>query len=516
MRAVFNFSYLLLALALIATVGRAQDICTDQCQPKKPSCREGEAPTGVPQAWPLTTTNNIFIRTTLFYDAIKDVFIDNINGMCMAQDAKVAQYRCFLTMILFLRMFSSHTLTAQTIVKKVLTPNLLNQLSGTARVETASDWPSKKITQWLIVLSKNAVLPAGPPQQEAPEESSDEHQGNKDELTKSFHAFMAELHEREQWEERLERTQCANCTLPPESPVLTDCKHMYCSECFHMLEEKKVDGAMKRVCQKKCRDVIGATALLGTLENMPSEAVISINEDILESPKRSKPKKKKKETNSPANAEGAESDKHEDEENDTDWVQACGCKMPSAKLSKITQIVSEWMQGDSKVKVVIFTQFLRFIDILAGICREKKWRFARLTGTMSVAAREESLTEFRENENVQVLIASLKAGGVGLDMSMASKCIIVDLWWNEGIQQQAFCRLLRIGQKNTVEVVKLIAGETIDDYMHRLQTEKTRGINKTMGEDVLARRDNIFRLIEMFADVTHLESGGFTIQSRKQ
>jgi hypothetical protein len=65
-------------------------------------------------------------------------------------------------------------------------------------------------------------------------------------------------------------------------------------------------------------------------------------------------------------------------------------------------------------------------------------------------------------------------------------------------------------------VVKLIAGETIDDYMHRLQTEKTRGINKTMGEDILARRDNIFRLIEMFADVTHLESGGFTIQSRKQ
>lgn len=65
-------------------------------------------------------------------------------------------------------------------------------------------------------------------------------------------------------------------------------------------------------------------------------------------------------------------------------------------------------------------------------------------------------------------------------------------------------------------MVKLIAGETIDDYVHRLQTEKTRGINKTMGEDILARRDNIFRLIEMFADVTHLESGGFTIQSRKQ
>lgn len=304
---------------------------------------------------------------------------DAVAKMCTAQDAKVAQYRCFLTMILFLRMFSSHTLTAQSIVKKVLTPNLLNQLSGIARGETASDWPSKKITLWLIALSKNAVLPADPPQQEAPQESSDEHQGNKDELIESFHEFMAELHEREQWEERLERTQCANCTLLPESPVLTDCKHMYCSECFHMLEEKEVDGAMKRVCLKKCRDVIGATALLGTLENMPSEAVISINEDILKSPKRSKSKKTRKEANSPANAEGAESDKHEDEDNEKDWVQACGCKMPSAKLSKITQIVSGWMQEDSKVKVVIFTQFLRFIDILAGICREKKWRFARVS-----------------------------------------------------------------------------------------------------------------------------------------
>lgn len=58
---------------------------------------------------------------------------------------------------------------------------------------------------------------------------------------------------------------------------------------------------------------------------------------------------------------------------------------------------------------------------------------------MNVGAREKSMEAFRKNEDIRILIASLKAGGTGLDMSVASKCIIVDLWWNEGVQQQV-CR----------------------------------------------------------------------------
>lgn len=55
---------------------------------------------------------------------------------------------------------------------------------------------------------------------------------------------------------------------------------------------------------------------------------------------------------------------------------------------------------------------------------------------MSVGARDLSMNEFREKQEVKVIIASLMAGGTGIDMSMANKCILVDLWWNEAVQQQ--------------------------------------------------------------------------------
>ncbi|KAL5355984.1 P-loop containing nucleoside triphosphate hydrolase protein [Aspergillus floccosus] len=442
------------------------------------------------------------------YDAIKDVFINNINGLSSVRNPKMAQYRCFFTMIMMLRMFSSHTLTAQSIVKKLLTPELLKQLSEVSRNDTTSNRPSTKIANLLSILNGNGKgkfpIPSDPPQGEGAQESLDELHGDKDELVKNFRAFMNVLHEEEQWEECLQRTHCVNCRLTPDSPVLTDCKHIYCAECYHMLEQKAVDGAMKRVCQKKCREVIDTAAMLDTLEDIPSEAGMPTNKDPGKRKTQEQKKKKKK------------LDDSEDTEMEVDWISECGCTMPSAKLSKITEIVSGWIHTDRHVKVVLFTQFLGFTRILEEMCQKQGWLSASLTGTMSVSAREKSLKVFREDPKVRVLVASLKVGGVGLDMSMASKCIIVDLWWNEGIQQQAFCRLLRIGQKNTVEVIKLIAKETIDDYMHRLQTEKTQEITETLGEDVLAQRDDVVRLIEMFAEVTQVESGGFTIQSRKQ
>lgn len=59
-----------------------------------------------------------------------------------------------------------------------------------------------------------------------------------------------------------------------------------------------------------------------------------------------------------------------------------------------------------------------------------------MTGRMPISARNESISKFRENPDVKIMIASLKTGGVGLDLSVANKCIMVDLWWNEAIEEQ--------------------------------------------------------------------------------
>lgn len=61
----------------------------------------------------------------------------------------------------------------------------------------------------------------------------------------------------------------------------------------------------------------------------------------------------------------------------------------------------------------------------------------QLTGKMRHDARDKSLKVFREDGDIKIMLASLKAGGTGLDMSMASKCILIDLWWNEAVEEQA-------------------------------------------------------------------------------
>ncbi|KAJ8189019.1 hypothetical protein LV161_004723 [Aspergillus fumigatus] len=174
--------------------------------------------------------------------------------------------------------------------------------------------------------------------------------------------------------------------------------------------------------------------------------------------------------------------------------------------------VANWVREDPDAKGVVFTQFLDFVRIFSSICAKEGWAHCRLTGKMSVGARDLSMNEFREKQEVKVMIASLMAGGTGIDMSMANKCILVDLWWNEAVQQQAFCRLYRIGQEKVVEVVKIIVQNTIDDYILQLQTKKSVNINKAIGEEALQKRDKIIDLLKMFAEVEVQENGGIRVE----
>ncbi|KAL4887705.1 hypothetical protein BJY04DRAFT_176447 [Aspergillus karnatakaensis] len=101
-------------------------------------------------------------------------------------------------------------------------------------------------------------------------------------------------------------------------------------------------------------------------------------------------------------------------------------------------------------------------------------------------------------------------------MTKAHKCILVDLWWNEAIQVQAFCRLLRHGQTERVECVKMVVQGSVDAYMLDLQERKTKEINNTMGEDKLQQRDTMVDLLKLFADVSKDEQGRLTLKSKSR
>ncbi|RAK99458.1 putative SNF2 family helicase [Aspergillus ibericus CBS 121593] len=442
------------------------------------------------------------------YNAISEVFIENINGCARLEQPKLAQYRCFLSMILMLRMFCSHLLTTQHIVKRLLSEGyLMKKLSRIAKGTGDRNDTSYKIVQWLVSVRMNTTV-LNDRENEDVGQCLEELHGDKMALAANFRQFMSELHEQENWDERLERTNCPSCEFVPVNPVITSCKHLYCEECYYSLLNDKNTMLGKPTCGS-CLDLIEEAAYF---EEQPKQAQ---SVQSTSSGAKNKEKRLKKKTSTKKGPGSGmrritwgqtESDEESDVDEETDWIKACAQHMPSAKLTKIRDILATWLAEDSSSKVVIFTQFLDFVRILVTMCKTEGWPSACLTGKQRLAAREENMRVFSDKEGqVRVLIASLKAGGIGIDLSAANKCILVDLWWNEAIQEQAFCRLFRIGQESTVQFVKLIVESSIDDYLLDLQTRKTAGISSTMSEDVLKDRDTIETLLRMFA---HVEKDG--------
>ncbi|WEW57749.1 hypothetical protein PRK78_003216 [Emydomyces testavorans] len=183
--------------------------------------------------------------------------------------------------------------------------------------------------------------------------------------------------------------------------------------------------------------------------------------------------------------------------------------------------VAAWLNNAPDTKVTIFTQFLGMVNILGSMCSKEGWGYTttdtiicKLTGRVPPSERHKDIEEFRTDPTIRVLISSLRAGGTGLDLTMADKCILVDLWWNEAIEQQAFCRLFRIGQKKDVEIVRITVKNSIDDRIQLIQNKKTTSIDKTMGPDALSARDTLDNILEIFGVVEDEGAeGGFVFLS---
>jgi len=89
----------------------------------------------------------------------------------------------------------------------------------------------------------------------------------------------------------------------------------------------------------------------------------------------------------------------------------------------------------------------RSMKVLGSLFQQRGWAFVNYH-EMTHEARDNAITTFRDDRTAKIMIASLKCGGVGLNLTMASCVICVDQWWNSSVEQQAFCRVFRIGQSN--------------------------------------------------------------------
>ncbi|XP_009761625.1 DNA repair protein RAD5B-like [Nicotiana sylvestris] len=220
-----------------------------------------------------------------------------------------------------------------------------------------------------------------------------------------------------------ENTECPICLESADDPVLTPCAHRMCRECLLSSWRTPASG----LCPI-CRQMIRKNELF----TCPSENRFRIAVE-------------------------------------KNWQE-------SYKVSKLLECLESIRKSGSGEKSIVFSQWTTFLDLLEIPLKKKKIGYLRFDGKLVKKQRERVLKEFSETNEKTILLMSLKAGGVGLNLTAASNVFLMDPWWNPAVEEQAIMRIHRIGQKNTVRVRRFIVKDTVEERMQQVQARKQRMI----------------------------------------
>ncbi|XP_039139181.1 DNA repair protein RAD5B [Dioscorea cayenensis subsp. rotundata] len=223
---------------------------------------------------------------------------------------------------------------------------------------------------------------------------------------------------------RGEVTECPICLeSASDDPVLTPCAHRMCRECL-LSSWRSPSGGPCPICRKP----LTKTDLI----TCPTESRFQV--DVVKN-----------------------------------WKE-------SSKVTKLLKCLQSIHNAGLGEKSIIFSQWTSFLDLLEIPLKKKSVGFLRFDGKLSQKQREKVLKEFSESTDKLVLLMSLKAGGVGLNLTAASNVFLMDPWWNPAVEEQAIMRIHRIGQKRQVRVRRFIVKDTVEERMQQVQARKQRMI----------------------------------------
>ena len=127
-------------------------------------------------------------------------------------------------------------------------------------------------------------------------------------------------------------------------------------------------------------------------------------------------------------------------------------------------------------KILVFSSFVKHLKLLAAEFTKEQWKYSLLTGRTT--DRKQVIEEFQEDPERKIFLISLKAGGVGLNLTAADYIFITDPWWNPAAEMQAISRAHRIGQDKKVFVYRFISENSIEEKIHKLQEKKSKLANE--------------------------------------
>jgi SNF2 family DNA or RNA helicase len=170
---------------------------------------------------------------------------------------------------------------------------------------------------------------------------------------------------------------------------------------------------------------------------------------------------------------------------------------PSGKMDLLFELLDEAVDGGHRV--LLFSQFVSMLTLLRRELEQRGWRYCYLDG--QTKDRLDVVRTFNTQSDIPLFLVSLKAGGIGLNLTGADMVIHYDPWWNPAVEDQATDRAHRIGQQRTVYSVKLIARGTIEEKVLELQRRKQRLIEATIvsDEDLAGKmnREDIRELLDL-------------------
>ncbi|XP_050933964.1 LOW QUALITY PROTEIN: helicase-like transcription factor [Lates calcarifer] len=247
--------------------------------------------------------------------------------------------------------------------------------------------------------------------------------------------------------------ECSVCLDSVRLPVITHCAHVYCRPCIAQVISTEQNVARCPLCRSEIKT--------SELVEFPQEEM--------------------------------------EEENGTSSEKWRTSSKVQALMGNLLRLRCE----DSSIKFLVVSQFTRFLTILEAPLREHGFSFVRLDGTMSQKRRTQVIQEFQSStaDSPAIMLLSLKAGGVGLNLTAASHVFLMDPAWNPATEEQCIDRCHRLGQTRKVVVTKFIVKNSVEENMVKIQRQKQDLVEKAFGSTNTDRKtsriDDIKSLMEL-------------------
>lgn len=154
----------------------------------------------------------------------------------------------------------------------------------------------------------------------------------------------------------------------------------------------------------------------------------------------------------------------------------------STKIDALREEIRDMVEADGSAKGLVFSQFTSFLDLINFSLQRSGVKCVQLVGSMSLSEREKAIKTFTDDPDCRIFLMSLKAGGVALNLTVASHVFLMDPWWNPAVERQAQDRIHRIGQYKPIRVVRFVIQDTIEERILKLQEKKELVFEGTVGE----------------------------------